>query len=174
VDFREAGKVEFWGGGVTLEKGERSAELIELFRRAGVEADESPDFETALWKKLAANCVINPITALLEVRNAGAMVPELTGLRRAVVDEVAALAAAEGHPLPGDLAERIEKGLESGGNRSSMLQDILLGRQTEVEYLSGFVECRSIERKLSAPVNAALAALVRAKQAARRETAAGG
>lgn len=167
VDFREAGKVEYWGGGLSFEPGPLGAELVELFRRAGVEAEESPDFEKALWKKLAANCVINPITALLEVRNSGAMAPELAGLRRAIVAEVAALAAAEGHPLPEDLGQRIEDGLESGGNRSSMLQDILLGRPTEVEYLCGFVERRSAELKLSAPVNAALAALVRAKSASR-------
>jgi len=48
-------------------------------------------------------------------------------------------------------------------NRSSMLQDVLLGRETEVEFLNGFVAERSAELGLDAPVNAALAALIRAR-----------
>jgi 2-dehydropantoate 2-reductase len=166
VDFREAGKVEFWGGGLSFEKGPLSASLVELFGRAGVEAAESADFETELWVKLAVNCVINPITALLGVRNSGALVPQLAGLRRAILTEVSGLAAAEGRALPEDLAERIEEGLSSGGNRSSMLQDVLHGRPTEVEYLSGYVARRSDELGLAAPVNAALAALIRARTSA--------
>jgi 2-dehydropantoate 2-reductase len=167
VDFREAGKVEFWGGGLSFERGERSAKLVDLFARAGVEASESPDFEKALWIKLAANCVINPLTALLEVRNSGAMTPELADLRGRIVAEVRALAAAEGYPLPDDLAESIERGLQSGGNRSSMLQDVTLGRTTEVEFLNGFVARRCGELGLDAPLNAGLAALIRAKCAGR-------
>jgi 2-dehydropantoate 2-reductase len=163
VDFREAGKIEYWGGGLEFETGPRSAELVELFRQAAVEAGQSPEFECALWNKLAANCVINPITALLGCRNAGALAAELGGLRRRIVSEVVSLAGAEGMDLGEDLAERIENGLTSGGNRSSMLQDLSAGRCTEIEYLNGFVARRSRELGLQAPVNEALAALIRGR-----------
>jgi 2-dehydropantoate 2-reductase len=163
VDFREAGKVEYWGGGLEFERGARSAELVELFRRAGLDAGESPDFARSLWTKLAANCMINPITALLGCRNSGAMVAELAGLRRRIVSEVAALAKAEGLELEAGLAERIENGLASGGNRSSMLQDLAAGRSTEIEYLNGFVVRRSRELGMQAPVNEVLAELIRGR-----------
>jgi 2-dehydropantoate 2-reductase len=165
VDFREAGKVEFWGGGLSFEKSAHSTELIALFARAGVEAAESPDFEKALWKKLAMNCVANPLTALLGIRNRQVVVPELSGLRRRVVAEVSALAAAEGHTLAADLAERVDRGLAASRNRSSMLQDLERGRGTEIEHLNGFVDRRSLELGLDAPVNGALAALVRMRSA---------
>jgi 2-dehydropantoate 2-reductase len=165
VDFRDPGKVEYWGGGLSFEKGPLTSTMMDLFRRADVEVEENPDLDRALWVKLAVNCVINPITALLEVRNSGSLVPELAELRRQIIAEVGALAAAEGHELPGDLAEKIEKGLDSGGNRSSMLQDVLAGRVTEVEFLNGFVVRRSAELGLASPVNATLAALIRAKTA---------
>jgi 2-dehydropantoate 2-reductase len=141
---------------------------MELFSRAGVEVAERPEFETALWEKLAVNCVINPITALLEVRNSGALVAELAELRAGIVAEVAALAEAEGHRLDPGLAAGLETGLQSGRNRSSMLQDVLLGRPTELEYLNGYVARRSGELGLAAPLNQALAALVRAKASARQ------
>jgi len=163
ADFTDAGRVEFWGGGLHLEGSPWTGELVGLFSRAGVECSESPDIEKALWEKLAMNCVANPLTALLGVRNREVAGPELSALRRSVVAEVARLAAAEGHPLPEDLAERIDESLQASRNRSSMLQDIERGRPTEIEHLNGFVARRSAERGLSAPVNAALYALVRAK-----------
>ncbi len=163
VDFREAGKIEYWGGGLSFERGARSAELLELFGRAGVEVAESPDFERALWKKLAVNCMVNPLTALLGVRNREVITPALADLRRRLVAEVASLAAAEGHQLPADLADRADGAMLASRNRSSMLQDVLLGRETEVEFLNGFVAERSAELGLDAPVNAALAALIRAR-----------
>ncbi|HOX05979.1 MAG TPA: ketopantoate reductase family protein [Planctomycetota bacterium] len=163
VDFREAGKVEYWGGGLSLEKSEHSAELVGLFRRAGIETVESPDFGRALWKKLAVNCVANPLTALLGVRNSEVVTPVLAGLRHGIVAEVSALAAAEGQPLPPDMAERVDQALAASRNRSSMLQDVQRGRPTEIEHLNGFVASRSTERGMDAPVNAALSALIRAR-----------
>lgn len=168
VDFREAGKIDYWGGGLVIEQGARSSELAGLLRSAGIEAEESADFSRTLWSKLASNCAINPITALLEVRNAGAMAPELDRLRLGLVAEVAELARAEGVALEADLAERISSTLVSGGNRSSMLQDLLYGRPTEIEFLNGFVARRAAELGLAAPLNSAMADLIRAKEAAGR------
>jgi 2-dehydropantoate 2-reductase len=163
ADFRDAGRIEFWGGGLTVERGERSAELVALFARAGVECSESPDFEKALWKKLAVNCVANPLTALLGVRNREIVTAELAPLRRRLVEEVARLSAAAGHPIPEDMPERIDEALSASRNRSSMLQDIERSRPTEIEHLNGFVERRALELGLEAPANAAMAALVRAR-----------
>ena len=164
VDFRDAGRVEFWGGGgLVFEPGQHTEEFMELFSGAGVECAESEDFEKDLWLKLAANCVVNPLSALLDRRNREVITDDLANLRRRIVVEVSALAAAEGHPLPDDAAEHIDAALKKSRNRSSMLQDIQMGRATEVRYLNGFVARRSAELGLEAPTNAALAALVRAR-----------
>lgn len=154
------------GGGLTLERSPCSAALALLFRKAHVPCTESPDFERALWKKLAVNCVANPLTAILDVRNCDVITPDLAPVRRAVCAEVAALAAHAGHPLPEDLPERIDAALGASSNRSSMLQDLTRGRPTEIDYLNGFVARRAEELGLAAPVNATLAALVRARTAA--------
>lgn len=163
VDLVAPGRVEYWGGGLALERSARSAELAALFARAGVECSQSPDFPRALWKKLAVNCVANPLTALTGARNREIVTPELAALRSSVVEEVRRLAAAEGRSLPADLAARIDEALAASGNRSSMVQDLERGRPTEIEYLNGFVAARSAELGLEAPANAALAALIRAR-----------
>ena len=162
VDLTRPGEVEFWGGGLSFEGSPNGAEVMALFAEAGVASIESPDFEKALWKKLAVNCVANPLTALLGRRNREVIVPELAGLRTRIVGEVAALAAAEGHPLPEDLPERVDQALASSRNRSSMLQDLKRGRRTEVDHLNGFVDARSRELGMAAPANAALTALISA------------
>ncbi len=158
------GRVVFTGGGLSLEPSPVAGPLLELFAKAGIEAAASPDFERALWKKLAVNCVANPLTALLGVRNCEVVTPELEAVRWGAVAEVAALAARHGHPLPDDLPARIDASLKMSTNRSSMLQDLARGRPTEIEFLNGYVARRAAELGLEAPINATLAALLRARQ----------
>jgi 2-dehydropantoate 2-reductase len=53
-------------------------------------------------------------------------------------------------------------------NRPSMLQDILKGRRTEVEYLNGYVAERGAALGVATPVNAQVARLVREVEQGRR------
>lgn len=58
-------------------------------------------------------------------------------------------------------------------NKPSMLQDILKGRRTEIEYLNGYVAARGAEYRIETPVNARLADLVREVDRGQRETGPG-
>jgi len=55
-------------------------------------------------------------------------------------------------------------------NKPSMLQDILKGRRTEIEYLNGFVERHGASFQLSVPMNGRIAELVRDVDAGVRQT----
>jgi len=56
----------------------------------------------------------------------------------------------------------VERGQLTADNQSSMLRDLAEGRRTEVDAISGAVARLGRERGALAPVNEALAALIRA------------
>jgi 2-dehydropantoate 2-reductase len=131
---------------------------------AGFDARHSSDPRESLWTKAIVNAAINPLTALLDVPN-GALPENASsrGLLRALAEEAAAVAAAEGYGLGGGHAERAEQVCrDTAANISSMLQDIRAGRKTEIEAISGEVLRRARAAGLPVPATEVAYALVRA------------
>jgi 2-dehydropantoate 2-reductase len=173
VSMEGPGRIAYWSGrGVTLGPGAIEDRLAAFFERAGLVVGRCADVKRAEWEKLASNCVANPLTALTGLRNRGIITRDLTDLRHSLVAEVAALAAAEGVALSSDLAGRIDAALAESNNENSMAQDVRFGRTTEIDWLNGYVARRSEERGLPAPMNRALAELVRIKCGGPRAAAA--
>jgi 2-dehydropantoate 2-reductase len=110
------------------------------------------------------NAGINPLTALLRVPN-GAL-PELLeawSLAVAAAAEVQAVARAMGLAVTGDPEERLLRVCRATAkNRSSMLQDVLAGRTTEIESLNAQVAARGQALGVPTPVNDLLTRLIRA------------
>ena len=124
------------------------------------------DMAARLWRKLAANCVLNPLTALHRCDN-GAVLrdPGRRDVAARVLAEVAAVARADGWPgaTAGDLAAAVDAcAAENAANFSSMYQDCKRGRRTEVDHLGAWVAARGAALGVDAPENARLAADVRA------------
>ena len=81
----------------------------------------------------------------------------------AAAEEAQAVAQAAGFVLSGGPADRLRQVCtHTAANRSSMLQDILAGRPTEVEALNAQVSTRGRTLGLATPVNDLLTLLVRA------------
>jgi 2-dehydropantoate 2-reductase len=133
--------------------------------------------EQALWEKLAVNCVINGVTALHGCRNGALLIDP--GPRRdgeALLLETVAALRALGRPqlaaaLPGTVAAVLRA---TAGNRSSMLADRLAGRETEIDYINGFLVARCAAQGGHLPRHAALLERVRALQPTLASGAAGG
>lgn len=140
-------------------------DLGALFNEAGLPTEVVDDVSSLVWGKLAINAAINPLTALLRVRNGALLDSE--SARRMMAEaarEVAAVAAAQGIALPfDDPAARSEDVARlTGPNRSSMLQDALRAAPTEIDAICGAV-MRSGERLgVPTPINALLYRLVKA------------
>ena len=135
------------------------------------------------WSKLAINCMANPLAGLtglstLEVRT----IPEIAAVGVHLGAEAIAVGRGVGHevePIYGIDTQRYldayaGRGLSElladiaavararGGGQPSLLQDVLKGRRTEIDFLNGYV-CREGARVgVKTPFNDATVAAVRA------------
>ncbi|MEE1891159.1 putative 2-dehydropantoate 2-reductase [Pseudomonas carassii] len=108
---------------------------------AGIPAQWALDIPTRLWRKLALNCAINPLTVLHDCQNGG-LLGHLAEVDQ-LCDELAGLLRRCGQPeAASDLHEEVQRViLATAANYSSMYQDVRHGRRTEVHYLLGHA-CR--------------------------------
>lgn len=174
ANLAEGGRVRHAGRGETVigepgggtGRAERAAGLL---REAGIETRATDDLEGLVWSKVAINAAINPLTAILGVKN-GAL-PGLEGARQImarVADEVKAVCRARGTRLLFDdpLAKALAVAEATAENISSMLQDVRAQRRTEICQINGAVAEKARELGLEAPVNMTLALLVKAMESA--------
>jgi 2-dehydropantoate 2-reductase len=139
------------------------APLARRLRRAGFAARVSRDIDVARYRKLLANVCINPVTALYGVRNGALRRPPYDALVARLAREAAAVLAAEGVRIAsGEAVERVmQVAAATARNRSSMLQDVLAGRRTEIEQLTGALLRLARRRRIPVPTHRAVYRLVR-------------
>ncbi|MBA2278135.1 MAG: 2-dehydropantoate 2-reductase, partial [Chloroflexia bacterium] len=144
--------------------------IATCFSVAGWPTVAVDDIHRWVWRKLAVNAAINPLTALAGVPNRA--ISRDAGLRAAAATlaaEVVAVANARGVAI--DTAEVVaaveEVARATGDNRSSMLIDLEHGLRTEIDAINGVVVAEASRRGLKAPANQLMTALIRARE--RRE-----
>jgi 2-dehydropantoate 2-reductase len=69
--------------------------------------------------------------------------------------------AYEGRGLAEVEADVAAEGARRGGGRPSLLQDVMRGRRTEIDYLNGYVCEQGRHRGVKTPVNDAIVETVR-------------
>ncbi|MCS6305525.1 MAG: 2-dehydropantoate 2-reductase [Nitrospira sp.] len=142
---------------------ERLLAIRDLFTSAGIPCQLSKDIRRAKWEKMCWNCVFNPITVLIDDHVAKALDhPEMTGVIRQIVGEVAAVSAAMKVPLPLDMPERVVKATQEIRDiHTSMYDDWKAGRRTEIDSLNGFIVKKGRDLGIPTPVNEALTAMIK-------------
>ncbi|KAJ5491341.1 hypothetical protein N7539_002908 [Penicillium diatomitis] len=122
-------------------------------------------YENQLFK-LAANCVLNPLTAIYDVRNGeiksnldmrpllqnvleevSLVLQRLPGIRELPDDQKSRFSASALERLTMDTIEQTAR------NSSSMREDIRKGRMTEIEYINGWILRRARELQIDCPAN---------------------
>jgi 2-dehydropantoate 2-reductase len=160
------GQVQAGGEGViSLGPHPRLASLSAALKGAGFQVQEVENVESLAWSKLVINAAINPLTAVLEVRNGELLArPSARALLGQLAREVAAVAAAQGIPLTSDDPVAAAEGVaeRTAANLNSMLQDVQRGAPTEIEAICGAVVRAGEEAGVPTPVNATLLKLVKA------------
>jgi 2-dehydropantoate 2-reductase len=168
VVFSESGSIELKGKGKTifeskLRKNMRDF-LQDRFEKKGFEIEFSDDFKVHQWNKLFANAVINPITALTRKQNGIVLSSHLKGAVEKIVRECVIVAKQEGLDFSENEVVDFVYSVSSKTslNTSSMLQDVLKGKRTEIDSINGYIVRLARKHSLSVPVNETLYALIKA------------
>ena len=170
--FQAPGVVEYKAEGYTIvERDPHGARIADLLTASGLDGRLVDDIRVEVWRKLIFNCVINPITSITG-REVGSIAdPRLDPLKRLVIDECLAVARRAGVSFdadPGfDFLPAVAAMFGRSTNVASMRQDLLKGRATEIEFMNGAVVELGRRLGIDCPVNAALAAIVKAMEAGR-------
>jgi 2-dehydropantoate 2-reductase len=137
--------------------------LIQALGKAGFDARVSNNIKETVWKKLLINAVINPLTAILRIRNGELLESrERIDWMRELFQEGLAVARAEGVNLsPGLWEELLSVCRRTANNHSSMLQDIMNGRRTEMEWINGSLLKAGARHGLELPAHAAVVRRIR-------------
>ncbi len=152
------------GHGVTRIGGITASATCELLMPAlnglALHTEWVDDITPALWLKLATNCAINALTAIYRCPNGELLDngPRQQRMKR-LCHEVECLMHAAGIALPAGAdcyACAVATAQATAKNRSSTLQDILAGRDTELDALNGFVVRKAQEHGISTPENTAV------------------
>ena len=116
---------------------ERTRRLCELFQ-SSVECEATQDIIRARWQKCVWNAPFSPLSVLSGGLATSDILSTQEALVRAIMNEICAIAAASGHPLPDDI---IEQNIASTFNmppyKTSMLLDFEAGRPLETEAILG-------------------------------------
>lgn len=149
--------------------------IVNMFERcfAGTayKAEYRENIDEYIWRKLFINIGTNSITAILEDTNSCVVDnPFGNKVSEAMVKEAAVIANACGQNFDVDEAweyfmttiKRVVK------NRSSMYQDLMKGRPTEIDTINGAVVKRASNLGLEAPYNKMMTDLVKAKESLKK------
>ena len=146
---------------------ERDDIVAEIFRNANIDYSNPNDMDYALWLKFAFNIVYNQISAILNM-NFGELKQnknvKIYALK--IINEIKMVAEKKDisglENLEHDVFASLNKMCDEG--KTSMLQDILAGRKTEVDIFSGEIIRLGQIYGIPTPYNEMLYNLIKIKE----------
>ena len=118
------------------EKTDRVQKLSEALISAGLKAPIRPQIRNEIWMKLWGNLCFNPLSALTQATlDVVATDPGTRQLAREMMMEAQAIGEKLGVSFSVDIERRIDGAVAVGAHKTSMLQDLELGRSMEIDAL---------------------------------------
>jgi 2-dehydropantoate 2-reductase len=146
-------------------------EVAALIESSGLKAEAFPDLRPSQWSKLVFNATVNGVAALTGLPHdahfaAEAEPTDLGRMVHALMEEGKAVARATGTGLAEDPWEmNVHATRRGSAHRPSMLEDVTSERPTEVESINGALVGEAERVGVEVPLQRALYALVRAREA---------
>jgi len=110
------------------------------------------------WLKLAINCVINPLTAIHDINNGQINNEFFTKQVEDILTEIVLIAKSEAilFDLPLLIKTVQQVATATAKNCSSMRCDVLAHKQTEINYINGYIHRLGIKHNIATPENTQL------------------
>ncbi len=153
AEFFEAGKVRYWKGETIIERDVAAEKVADILSASALKASLSENIRDKIWGKVVVNSVVNPLTAIFRVRNREIGAQPLASVRHQIVRECVQVGKAEGIAFPRDLEKVIDREILSYTNFSSMCQDIMKRKRTEIDFLNGKIVELGGKHRIPTPLN---------------------
>lgn len=155
ITYRSPGRLVI-GTTPQLAAPDRLTAVQDVLDRAGLAWDAPDDMGHEMWWKFMVNTAVNQASAVLRAPYA-AFTREgpARSLMNALIDEVIAVSQTEDAPLGQTDRDRWDEVLRTlpGEGRTSMLQDVIAGRPTEVGLFADRVVALGKEQGIATPYN---------------------
>jgi len=161
AEFFKAGEIKYWTGETTIEHDGVAEEIAATMNNSGLKTSVSKNINNETWSKVVLNSMINPLTAIFRVRNREISTQSLAEVRHQIIRECVQVGNAEGITFPKNLEKGIGKEIINYTNYSSMCQDIMRGKKTEIDFLNGKIVELGARHHIPTPVNETLVHLIK-------------
>ena len=141
--------------------------IHDFFTKTGINFSMPNDINYSMWLKYTFNCYANPLSAILNM-NFGELRQNknFINFAKKIINEIQQIAKKKGikniENLEIDALDALNKMCEEG--KTSMLQDIIAGRKTEIDIFSGEIIKLGKKYNIPAPYNQALYDLIKIKE----------
>jgi len=139
-------------------------EVSRIFNKVGFNTKISKDINSLIWSKLIINVGINALTALTGLNNGRLLDYDGTkSVMKQLVSEAVKVAKRKRVKLiyddPLQKVESVSKA--TAKNVSSMLQDVLNKKKTEIDYINGAIVRQGKNLNIATPANEVLTGLIK-------------
>lgn len=149
-------------GDATGASGAATRALVNLLQGAGFEARLSPRIQQDIWFKLWGNMTMNPLSAITGATTDRLLADaDVRGFVSSVMLEARDIGSRLGLPIEQSPEDRHAVTAKLGAFRTSMLQDVDAGRETELDALVGAVQELGQLTGVATPCTDALMGLTR-------------
>lgn len=142
--------------------------VCQSIREGGLPCISWNDIQKDLWAKMLYNCALNPLGAVLNVPYGQLADDKNTrSIMNEIIEEAYQVMAATGYTTYWDTAEEYMKAFygklvpSTAAHRSSTLQDIIAGKPTEIDALTGQILQLAEKYRIETPVNRILYKMIR-------------
>jgi 2-dehydropantoate 2-reductase len=150
-------------GNIYKKDEEMAKKIVNILKESRFNSEYSKNIKNEIWIKGAINSCINPLTAILEIKNGQLRDENISPLIDCLIDENSMVLSSLGIDIDfrSLLLDVIDKTSE---NYSSMLQDIMHKKRTEIDQITGKIIEYASKKNIEIPCTRAIYHILKEKE----------